>query len=111
MNSPKPLRRRPGRAFPGVHSCFLPTRSHPSGDTPLSAGVFSIHPTGRGSLPGEARSGPERCEGFAVTLERAGGVPAPSGEMRREADHTIGVGYNLHRRANVPLSRGETRRA
>jgi anti-sigma-K factor RskA len=52
-----------------------------SGGTPRSAGVFALEPDGSATLA--VSPGPEAgaAEVFAVTLEPAGGRPAPSGPM------------------------------
>jgi hypothetical protein len=52
-----------------------------AGGKPLPAGVFAVDPTGRASLRVEPIEGVAKVEGFAVTLEPAGGVPAPTGQM------------------------------
>lgn len=48
---------------------------------PVSAGVFSVDETGRGAVEVAGVPAPERVEAWAVTVEPAGGVPAPTGEM------------------------------
>jgi anti-sigma-K factor RskA len=48
---------------------------------PVPAGVFSVDPGGTGSLRVPPLPGVSRVDVFAVTLEPAGGLPAPSGEM------------------------------
>ena len=48
---------------------------------PTSAGTFAVDPRGEGWLRVEPLPGVIRAEVFAVTLEPAGGRPAPSGEM------------------------------
>lgn len=48
---------------------------------PVPAGVFTVNPGGTGSLRVPALPGVSRVDVFAVTLEPAGGVPAPTGPM------------------------------
>jgi anti-sigma-K factor RskA len=48
---------------------------------PVSAGVFSVDTKGAGSLRVAPLSGVGKVDVFAVTLEPAGGLPAPSGQM------------------------------
>jgi anti-sigma-K factor RskA len=48
---------------------------------PVSAGVFDVDAEGRGELAVAAVPAPERVVAWAVTIEPAGGVPAPTGEM------------------------------
>lgn len=48
---------------------------------PVSAGVFSVDARGTGSLRVPPLPGVGRVDVFAVTLEPAGGLPAPSGAM------------------------------
>ena len=48
---------------------------------PVSAGVFSVDAKGAGSLRVSSLRGVEKVDVFAVTLEPAGGLPAPSGQM------------------------------
>jgi anti-sigma-K factor RskA len=50
-------------------------------DAPVSAGVFSVDARGTGSLSVGPLPGVSAVNAFAVTLEPAGGLPAPSGEM------------------------------
>jgi anti-sigma-K factor RskA len=50
-------------------------------NAPVSAGVFSVDASGTGSLSVRPLPGVATVDGFAVTLEPAGGLPAPSGEM------------------------------
>ena len=45
---------------------------------PLSAGLLSLDPQG-GGLVVDNTTTPERPAAFAVTIEPAGGVPAPTG--------------------------------
>ncbi len=52
-----------------------------AGGKPLPAGVFGVDPTGRASLRIEPIEGVANVDVFAVTLEPAGGVPAPTGQM------------------------------
>jgi anti-sigma-K factor RskA len=48
---------------------------------PVSAGVFTVDARGTGSLHVPPLPGIARVDVFAVTLEPAGGLPAPSGAM------------------------------
>jgi anti-sigma-K factor RskA len=48
---------------------------------PVSAGVFAVDAQGTASLRVPPLSGVARVDVFAVTLEPAGGLPAPSGPM------------------------------
>ena len=48
---------------------------------PVSAGVFTVDTKGTGSLRVPPLSGVGKVDVFAVTLEPAGGLPAPSGQM------------------------------
>jgi anti-sigma-K factor RskA len=48
---------------------------------PVSAGVFGVDARGTGSLRVPPPSGVGKVDAFAVTLEPAGGRPAPSGPM------------------------------
>lgn len=48
---------------------------------PVSAGVFSVDAQGQASLRVPPLPGVGRVDAFAVTLEPAGGLPAPSGPM------------------------------
>ncbi len=48
---------------------------------PVSAGVFDVDAQGGGSLPVPPLPGVDKVDTFAVTLEPAGGLPAPSGQM------------------------------
>lgn len=50
-------------------------------NAPVSAGVFSVDASGAGSLTVRPLPGVTTVNVFAVTLEPAGGLPAPSGEM------------------------------
>ena len=50
-------------------------------NAPVSAGVFSVDASGAGSLSVRPLPGVTTVSAFAVTLEPAGGLPAPSGEM------------------------------
>jgi anti-sigma-K factor RskA len=43
--------------------------------------VFSVDPSGAGSLSVRPLPGVASVDAFAVTLEPAGGLPAPSGAM------------------------------
>ena len=51
------------------------------GNAPVSAGVFTVDAAGTGSLAVRPLPGVAVVNAFAVTLEPAGGLPAPSGEM------------------------------
>jgi anti-sigma-K factor RskA len=48
---------------------------------PVSAGVFDVDAEGRGSLTVSPLPGVAKVDVFAVTLEPAGGLAAPSGQM------------------------------
>jgi anti-sigma-K factor RskA len=48
---------------------------------PVSAGVFGVDDKGAGSLRVPPLAGLGKVDVFAVTLEPAGGLPAPSGPM------------------------------
>ncbi len=48
---------------------------------PVSAGVFTVDAKGTGSLRVAPLTGVGKVDVFAVTLEPAGGLPAPSGQM------------------------------
>jgi len=48
---------------------------------PVSAGVFTVDAKGAGSLRVPPLTGVGKVDVFAVTLEPAGGLPAPSGHM------------------------------
>jgi anti-sigma-K factor RskA len=48
---------------------------------PVSGGVFTVPPTGSGTMSVPALPGVSRVDVFAVTLEPEGGLPAPSGAM------------------------------
>lgn len=48
---------------------------------PVSAGVFTVDAKGAGSLRVPRLSGVSKVDVFTVTLEPAGGLPAPSGWM------------------------------
>ncbi len=48
---------------------------------PVPAGVFTVDARGAGSLRVPPLSGVRKVDVFAVTLEPAGGLPAPSGQM------------------------------
>ena len=50
-------------------------------NAPVSAGVFSVDASGTGSLSVQPLPGVASVNAFAVTLEPAGGLPAPSGAM------------------------------
>ena len=51
------------------------------GNAPVSAGVFTVDAAGAGSLAVRPLPGVTEVSAFAVTLEPAGGLPSPSGEM------------------------------
>jgi anti-sigma-K factor RskA len=51
------------------------------GNAPVSAGVFTVDASGTGSLAVRPLPGVSTVSAFAVTLEPAGGLPAPSGAM------------------------------
>jgi anti-sigma-K factor RskA len=50
-------------------------------NAPVSAGVFTVDASGTGSLAVRPLPGVASVNAFAVTLEPAGGLPAPSGAM------------------------------
>lgn len=50
-------------------------------NAPVSAGVLSVDASGMASLTVRPLPGVTAVNAFAVTLEPAGGLPAPSGEM------------------------------
>ena len=50
-------------------------------NAPVSAGVFGVDVKGAGGLRVPPLSGVGKVDVFAVTLEPAGGLPAPSGQM------------------------------
>ena len=50
-------------------------------NAPVSAGVFTVDASGTGSLAVRPLPGVSTVNAFAVTLEPAGGLPAPSGDM------------------------------
>jgi anti-sigma-K factor RskA len=50
-------------------------------NAPVSAGVFGVDAQGAGGLRVPPLAGVQKVDVFAVTLEPAGGLPAPSGEM------------------------------
>jgi anti-sigma-K factor RskA len=52
-----------------------------TGNKPVSAGVFDVGPQGSAAFRVEAPPGVDGVDVFAVTLEPAGGVPQPTGEM------------------------------
>ena len=52
-----------------------------AGNTPLPGPVFATDASGRGQLRGTIPPEGRRAALFAVTLEPAGGVPAPTGDM------------------------------
>src|SRR5262245_49999304 len=50
-------------------------------NAPVSAGVFDVDARGTGSMAVAPLRGVDKVTVFAVTLEPAGGLPAPSGKM------------------------------
>jgi hypothetical protein len=52
-----------------------------AGKTPIPAGLFTVDATGSGSLGVAPLAGQPAVGTFAVTLEAAGGAPAPTGPM------------------------------
>jgi anti-sigma-K factor RskA len=48
---------------------------------PVPAGLFGVDPSGRATVPVGLLAGVDQVDVFAVTLEPAGGVPAPTGPM------------------------------
>ncbi len=48
---------------------------------PVSAGVFAVDEEGRGEIAVAGVPAPEAIQAWAVTVEPAGGVPQPTGEM------------------------------
>jgi len=52
-----------------------------AGNKPFDAGVFSVDHDGNGFLKVDLLSEADKDQKFAVTLEPAGGVPQPTGEM------------------------------
>ena len=48
---------------------------------PVSAGVFEVGPDGGATVRVAPLPGVDKVDVFAVTLEPAGGVPAPTGQM------------------------------
>jgi anti-sigma-K factor RskA len=52
-----------------------------AGNKPIDAGIFSVGPAGRGFLKVPSLSEADKAQKFAVTLEPAGGVPQPTGDM------------------------------
>jgi anti-sigma-K factor RskA len=48
---------------------------------PFDAGIFSVDPQGNGFLKVPSLSEADKAQKFAVTLEPAGGVPQPTGDM------------------------------
>src|SRR5262249_13991123 len=52
-----------------------------TGGKPVPAGVFGVGADGGGSLRVTSLEGVTSVDVFAVTLEPAGGVPAPTGDM------------------------------
>jgi anti-sigma-K factor RskA len=52
-----------------------------AGNKPIDAGIFSVGPDGSGFLKVPSLSDADKAQKFAVTLEPAGGVPQPTGDM------------------------------
>jgi anti-sigma-K factor RskA len=52
-----------------------------AGNKPIDAGIFSVGPDGNGFLKVPSLSEADKAQKFAVTLEPAGGVPQPTGDM------------------------------
>jgi anti-sigma-K factor RskA len=52
-----------------------------AGGKPVPAGLFGVDAAGRGTVAVPPLAGVATVDVFAVTLEPAGGVPAPTGEM------------------------------
>jgi len=52
-----------------------------AGNKPIDAGIFSVGPDGSGFLKVPSLSETDKAQKFAVTLEPAGGVPQPTGDM------------------------------
>jgi anti-sigma-K factor RskA len=52
-----------------------------AGNKPFDAGIFSVDQDGNGFLKVDSLSEADKAQKFAVTLEPAGGVPQPTGEM------------------------------
>jgi len=50
-------------------------------NAPVSGGVFGVDPTGAASLRVPPLPGVDKVDVFAVSLEPAGGLPAPSGQL------------------------------
>jgi len=50
-------------------------------DKPFNAGIFSVDPQGNGFLKVPLLAEADKAQKFAVTLEPAGGVPQPTGDM------------------------------
>lgn len=48
---------------------------------PIDAGIFQVDPDGTGFLKVPSLSATDKAQKFAVTLEPAGGVPQPTGDM------------------------------
>lgn len=48
---------------------------------PFDAGIFAVDPQGNGFLKVPSLSEADKAQKFAVTLEPAGGVPQPTGDM------------------------------
>jgi anti-sigma-K factor RskA len=53
----------------------------PAGGRPIPAGMFTVDATGAGTLRVRPLAGGDSVETFAVTMEPAAGVPAPTGMM------------------------------
>ena len=52
-----------------------------AGNKPIDAGIFAVGPDGSGFLKVSSLSDADKAQKFAVTLEPAGGVPQPTGDM------------------------------
>jgi anti-sigma-K factor RskA len=52
-----------------------------AGNKPIDAGIFSVGPDGSGFLKVPSLLDADNAQKFAVTLEPAGGVPQPTGDM------------------------------
>jgi hypothetical protein len=52
-----------------------------AGNKPIDAGIFTVGPDGSGFLKVPSLSEADKAQKFAVTLEPAGGVPQPTGDM------------------------------
>jgi anti-sigma-K factor RskA len=52
-----------------------------AGNKPIDAGIFTVGSDGSGFLKVPSLSDADKAQKFAVTLEPAGGVPQPTGDM------------------------------